>query len=56
MKVNRIVELAHQRNEFIQTDDGEYVFWPSPSAMGAYTEYDLKALAAELSRLNALNE
>jgi len=50
----RVVRLAYEHGDIIAGDDGFYIYWPSQSEQrGALTEWDLRAIADELARINA---
>ena len=46
-----VVELAEERKEFIQLEDGFWYWWPS--VKGAVPSHQLLAIAEELDRRNA---
>lgn len=47
-----ILAQCHANGVFAMLDDGFYSFWPD-KLCGAYTEYALEVILAELKRLNA---
>lgn len=46
------IAQCHAKNDFIMLDDGFYSYWPD-KLCGAYTEYTIEVILAELKRLNA---
>ena len=46
----RIIQLAEEKSEFVQLEDGFWYYWPK--GVGAISEYDLLLLHQELVRRN----
>lgn len=50
----RVLRLTKERGDFVAGDDGYYVFWPTGRNIGAIGAAELRILADELDRMNAL--
>lgn len=48
----RVIRMSTESGDFIQGDDGYYVFWPEGFNRGALTPVDLRILADHIDRLN----
>jgi len=48
----RIIEAASTAGDFVQGEDGFWVYWPTGNNRGSYSEHILRALADELERRN----
>lgn len=48
----RVIRMSTQRGDFVQGDDGYYVFWPDSHNHGALSPADLRILADHIDKLN----
>lgn len=48
----RVIRMSTERKDFIQGDDGYYVYWPDRYHQGALTPGDLRILADHIDYLN----
>ena len=48
----RIIDLSSERGDFVQMEDGYYVFWPTSQHRGFITAVELRILAQHLDDLN----
>ena len=49
----RVIALAHENHEFVQTECGLWYYWPD-TGKGAHSAEVLRLIADELDRLNAI--
>lgn len=48
---DRVIAMAHERDEFAQLEDGFYYWWP-PKTGGAIAAHELRWIADELTAMN----
>lgn len=49
---SRVIRISTERGDFVQGDDGYYVYWPDSTNRGSLSETDLRILADHIHKLN----
>ena len=50
----RVIDLIEERKEFVEGDDGYTYFWPTNGNHGCFSPHELRWIADELDKRNAI--